>query len=550
MTLLENDPASEDFDPDLPPVDELALEDEEVEDDDLGVQLSEDDEDIVRKLVVQCLKFTEELSGTTLYDNQVPMAYRLWESMILGDGEEITIEAARQSGKSFTIARCYAAMMVILPRLAEAFPTYCGKFKRGVFIGVFGPVEDQGATIWGAIVDILSSDAAKEMMLDPEIDDDIGKGKNKGERAPTVYLKNSGSYCRLQSANPRSRIESKTYHLITIDEAQDVESDVVERRIRPMLASTNGTMVLSGTPANVKMYFYKQIQHNKRRWMNRRGRHIKKNHLGWTWKEAAAANPLYAAFIKGEKRRLGEQSQAFRMSYCNYWPVDQGMFVTEDDLEGMFESSMPIVKQWWHTPVLVGIDVAKVTDSTVVTVLWVDWNHPDEFGFHEHRILNWLEIPPGRKYEDQYQLIVRFLANYNILRVGVDGQGMGGPMAERLGLLMPRCEVKAISSDPKAQNERWTYLEQVMHRPKGYGLVVPGHSKARRLKTWVKFSAQMLDVQKVFRGKFMQVEAPDERGAFDDFVDSLALGVWMSKADSLPEMEVNDNFLMSGRRRR
>ena len=45
-------------------------------------------------------------------------------------------------------------------------------------------------------------------------------------------------------------------------------------------------------------------------------------------------------------------------------------------------------------------------DSTVVTVVWVDWDRPDEFGYYDHRILNWLELH-GDDWEE------RSLARYS-----------------------------------------------------------------------------------------------------------------------------------------
>jgi hypothetical protein len=39
------------------------------------------------------------------------------------------------------------------------------------------------------------------------------------------------------------------------------------------------------------------------------------------------------------------------------------------------------MKAWHRTPVVVGIDPARVKDSTVVTVMWVDYrlNSPNAF---------------------------------------------------------------------------------------------------------------------------------------------------------------------------
>ena len=38
-----------------------------------------------------------------------------------------------------------------------------------------------------------------------------------------------------------------------------------------------------------------------------------------------------------------------------------------------------------------------------------------------------------------------------------------------------------------------------------------------------RFRQQMVDAEKVMKGQYLLIEAPDEREAHDDYVDSLAL---------------------------
>lgn len=510
----------------LGPEDETTAEDEILE-------LTEEDAKFVHELILRILRFTEEFCDIKLYPYQTDIAYRCVESIIIGDGEEITVIATRQSGKSEVFANILAALMVLLPKLADIYPSHLSKFRKGFWVGVFGPVEDQGATIWGRIVSKLTTERATEMLLDPEIDDKVGRAK--GEKAQSITLKNSGSLCRLQSCNPKAKIESKSYHFVIIDEAQEADEYTVVKSVKPMLAHYNGTSVLTGTASRTKGYFYKQIQYNKRRFLN--SKRARRNHFEYDWRLAAKYNPNYARFIAKEKNRIGEDSDEFQMSYCNKWQLERGMFTTETAFDEMLDPSMEIQKYWGRTPVVVGIDPARTNDSTVVTVVWVDWDHPDAFGFFEHRVLNWLEIN-NEEWEKQYFEIVNFLANYNVLRVCVDGQGVGGAVGERLQRLLPRCEVLVLDSGGKAQNERWVHLTAVMQRKL---LVVPGHSKSKRLRTWRRFQQQMLDAEKHYRGPYLMVEAPDEKDAHDDYVDSLALACEGTKGDILPQVQVEEN---------
>ena len=509
--------------------DEDLLEEEPVQ------ELDETSSEFIDLLVKKLVLFTEQFCDVELFPYQLPIAYRAIESIVIGDGEELTLIATRQSGKSEVISNVMAAMMVILPKLAKVYPTWLGKFEKGFLLGDFAPVEDQADTVFSRIVSRLTSDHAMDFLLDPEIDDKTTSGGSRG-KGRAISLKNSGSLCRMQTCNPKAKIESKTYHFILVDEAQEADEVMITKSIKPMLAFNNGTIMLTGTAVRNKSYFYKAIQYNKRRDVNARRGH-RQAHFEYDWRVAAKYNQNYARFISKEKLRIGEDSDEFQMSYCNRWILEKGMFVTDERLERMYDQSMGLVKQWWRTPVVVGIDVARSNDSTVVTVVWVDWDHPDGFGFYEHRVLNWLEIN-NLEWEKQYFEIIDFLRNYDVFRIGVDSQGVGGAVAERLQILLPHIEVLAVSSDSKTQNDRWVHLTELIQRDQ---LVIPGHSKARRTKNWKRFNQQMLDLEKVHRGPYLLAAAPDEKGAFDDYPDSLAIACNLTQVDTMPQISVSES---------
>lgn len=503
--------------------------------DDLDRELDETSAEFLDDLVLKLLLFTESFCNTQFFPYQTPIAYNIIESIVLGDGEEKTLIATRQSGKSEILSNVIAGMMVILPRLASVYPVWLSKFKDGFWAGVFAPTEDQADTVFGRVVNKLTSEHAMDYLLDPEIDDKAHAGGSRG-KGKIISLRRSGSFCRMQTCNPKAKIESKTYHFALVDEAQEADEGMIKKSIKPMLAWNNGTIVLAGTARREKSYFYTAIQYNKRRDINGRRGH-RQSHHEYNWKVAAKFNANYGKYIEKEKLRIGEDSDEFKMSYENQWLLEKGMFVSDERLEKMYDPSMGLVKQWWHTQIVVGIDVARSNDSTIVTPVWVDWDHPDGFGFYEHRVLNWLEIN-NVEWEEQYFEIVDFLRQYNVLRVGVDAQGVGGAVAERLAILLPHIDVVSVSSDAKTQNDRWTHLTQLIQRNQ---LLVPGHSKARRTRPWKRFNQQMSDLEKVQRGPYMLAAAPDERGAFDDYPDSLAIACAMSIQDTMPTVTAHDS---------
>lgn len=498
---------------------------EEVEEDGLD-ELSKE---FVKVLVEKIMGFMKVLVGHELHAYQQPLARRLIESVIINDGEEITALASRQSGKSETIANTVATLMVILPRLAKMYPELMGKFGDGIMVGMFAPVQSQVETLYSRTVSRLTSESALDVLGDPEIDDMVSKTPGV---VRNIRLKNSGSSLMMMTANPRAKIESKSFHLIIIDECQEADDFVVAKSIAPMGAYYNATMVKTGTPTTHKNNFYKAIQFNKRR---QTSRNAKQNHFQWDWRDVAKVNPNYEKFIKKEMLRINEDSDEFQLSYNCKWLLERGMFVTSSIMDDLGDTSQEIVKSWHRSPVVVGIDPARKMDSTVVTVVWVDWDRPDEYGYYDHRVLNWLEMQ-GDDWEEQYFQIQQFLASYDVLAIGIDANGVGDAVAGRLKVLMPRAQVIPVTSSPTEQSKRWKHLQALIQRQM---VSWPAHAKTRRLRIWKKFYQQMTDAEVQYRGPNFLVAAPDEAHAHDDFVDSLALACSLTQELVMPTIEVS-----------
>ena len=494
--------------------------DEDVEEDELT-------KEFVNKLTEKILKFMVVLVGHDLHPYQKPLARRIVESVLINDGEEITALASRQSGKTETVSDVLATLMVILPLLAKIYPDLLGRFKDGLWVGMFAPTESQAETLFGRTVTRLTSERALEVLGDPEIDDTT---KRVGGVTRQIKLMRSGSTITMMTANPRAKIESKSFHVIVIDECQEADDFTVSKSISPMLAYYAGTMIKTGTPTTSKNNFYRSIQLNKRK---ATGRGAKQNHFQWDWRDVSKVNSDYQKFIKKEMLRIGEESDEFQMSYNCKWLLERGMFVSSTVLDELGDTSQELVKVWHKTPVVVGIDPARKLDSTVVTVVWVDWDRPDEFGYFDHRVLNWLELQ-GDDWEEQYFQVVNFLSNYDVLAIGVDANGVGDAVAQRLKVLVPRAEVIPLTSSPTEQSKRFKHLQALIQRR---SITYPNHAKTRRLRVHKRFVQQMTDAEVHFKGPNFSVSAPKETYAHDDFVDSLAIACSLTQELVMPEIQ-------------
>ncbi len=101
---------------------------------DIDLELDEASTEFVDELVKKLVLFTEEFCDVEFFPYQIPIAYRFIESVVIGDGEELTLIATRQSGKSEVLSNVIASMMVILPKLSKIYPVWLTKFSKGVLV--------------------------------------------------------------------------------------------------------------------------------------------------------------------------------------------------------------------------------------------------------------------------------------------------------------------------------------------------------------------------------------------------------------------------------
>ena len=95
---------------------------------------------------------------------------------------------------------------------------------------------DDHPTFPEAIHDTLT-EKAKKVLASPDIDDEVFG------TTTIMHLRKNQSFCRKQTAHPQAKVESSTYHLVVVDEAQDADATTVRKSIHPMLVATAGTIV-------------------------------------------------------------------------------------------------------------------------------------------------------------------------------------------------------------------------------------------------------------------------------------------------------------------
>jgi hypothetical protein len=496
----------------------------------------------ISSLVNKMAKFSEMLTGFPLYPYQVEPQKRIFESVLRNDGAEITLLQARQSGKSEVVACTAATLLVLMPVLARAFPDKLGIYKSGLHIGLFAPSSEQAATTHTRIDERLST--GEDILVDPDL--------NAAKKYQNGFVSIDGgdksdrwrSYCRLQSAAKQSRIESKSYHVILIDETQEIDEVKIQKSIHPMGAAYNSTILKLGTPSFYIGDFYNAIQRNLL--SRKRGR--SRDHFEYDYNTVQRYNKRYKSFIEREKDRLGEDSDAFRMSYKLEWPLEKGMALTKNQFDELMRT--PSLR-WEHGGMtetyVAGIDVARDDDSTVVTVLKLgrEYETKEDFTYitRDKVIANTLELT-NQNWEQQIDLIRSFLQAYNIKAIALDATGVGSPIYERLEKLYEDQDiyVMGIKFTPQSKSDMAMLFQKELFSKR---LKVPAHPSVTKTARYKKFIEQFTTAIKKYKDSYVYFCHQDIKGAHDDFVDSYLLALWASENMRQKPVETSrENVLM------
>jgi hypothetical protein len=484
------------------------------------------------ELVNRIFNFCELYSGKTMYPYQEQFSKRVIRSVLENDGEELTALFARQSGKSETIAITVGGLMIILPQLAN-MPMFAddhrlSSFKDGFWVGIFAPGKRQAEITYNRIKSRLQCKSALAVLEDPEF-----RLMFTTSNGQTVALSN-GSFATAISASDQSNIEGESFKMIICEECQDISNYKIRRSIHPMGAAYNATIVKIGTATTFKGDFYEAIQRNKKKDADKKS-HVK-NHFEYDYVVASKYNPKYAKTIEKEKERLGEKSDEFQMSYCLKWIIERGMFIDIEKFEA--ENGEPLlgrVMKDLKSNHVAGVDIGGKGDSTVITIVEVDWDMPvimesriDEDTGEEVMYLayntylkDWFTISDEPDYEEQYPQITDYLSHFRLARVVCDATREAS-ISHRLRANL-RCEVIPYIFTTKSKSEMYKHLDKEIGS--GRARVCMSES-AKETREHKDFMEQMGDLQKGYSGQHMVCSHGSERGAHDDYPDSYALAVW------------------------
>jgi len=407
------------------------------------------------------------------------------------------------SGKTENVARLQFFLSVFLPMLAKQKGGIFDWWKDGYWCGIYAPILDQSQNAFRRLRSVMTDERLAVFGLEKEV--------NRGNTIETT----GGSKVESHTASDSSQIESRSWHTVVLEEAQDIGERQIVKSIIPMLSFYNGSPIFVGSPTDHAGIFYNEIQDNKQ--------NSPKNHLEYDYRHVCYVHEPYYRFVLKQVSKYGWDDDYIKMSYRLIWVLAHGHFVTAEDFSNCARFDLEagrLLKTPY--PKYIGIDVAKDPAQTVGTCTAV---------INDDRVvIDWIALG-GEDYIPQSQFLGAWIGGMNNVRaIYVDSTSKDGDsMTELLINQLPNKRIVPIKYTP--------YTKDAMYRSLSLGIKgengrpswwYAAGTKTQRTREFRDFQRQFGDLRKSYRGGLMVCEKPNQKGSADDYCDSSAMSNYAS----------------------
>jgi hypothetical protein len=400
------------------------------------------------------------------------------KSIIEKDGKEYAWYPPRQVGKT-------TGLSCLVHFVGTYLPQYYPEYSHGIKLFLGGPTQEQVSLILYNLKQMFFSDFTKNIL---EIWTEISNGKN--------FLISNGTEIRARTCSINATIEGWTADVVWLEETQDIPDMRIHKSIYPMVSTTGGPKVMIGTPTPEQEGYFNEF--------------CKKGPKEQLFRAKPEEIFPYSAYWKREyeaaKKRLGKNHPIFKTQWEAEWVTISNRFIKTPEELLKLRNGKIIEKE--NNDCFVGIDVGKLQDSTVVTVIREDG-----------RLLNWLELF-GYPFNQQAEEIKTFLDPYNVRAGVIDAFGSGEALSDFLKGI--GCEqIVPVKMNDIIKSEMYMDWEIAISQET---FMYPDADTEERSR----FENQTLNLEKKYKGCTLLVSKPIKRGAQDDYPDS-CVRAWYSK---------------------
>ncbi|MBA4495107.1 terminase large subunit domain-containing protein [Paenactinomyces guangxiensis] len=315
------------------------------------------------------------------------------------------------------------------------------------------------------------------------------KGAIKSFRESPVMEINflSGGKIQFHSLEKFDNLRGFAVNFLVVDEAADVKEEAWTAVLRPTLSDTNGRAIIISTPKGKNWFYHIWTRGQDPEFLQYE-----------SWRFPTSANP-YIAPQEIEEAKASIPSDIFRQEY-------EAEFL--DDAAGVFRGIRQCVKGSFEEPepgraYVLGLDVAKTTDFTVLTCVDVKTGH----------VVAW-ERFNKLDYTLQMDRVETTARKFNNAKILMDSTGVGDPlleMAVRRGLDVEGYTLTNVTKQHLIEHLAVRIERQEISYPD-----IP-----------VLLNELDMFQYEITRAGNIRYNAPE--GQHDDSVISLALAVWARK---------------------
>lgn len=319
-----------------------------------------------------------------------------------------------------------------------------------------------------------------------------------------IQLRNGSQVIALPCGPDGATLRGFTADLAVLDEAAFMSEDVISSVIFPMLATTNGSVIMLSTPWGRDHVFYRSFK-NPNYW----SQHVRAEECPRISKE----------FLEEQRRDIGELR--YKMEYEAEFIEGENCFFKQDLIRECLEDYDLIGEDLLRTDKIagnycLGADFGKKVDYSVVTLL-------REEEKDRYRLVLLRQFALGTPYTDIVAFIQRLNQKFDIGKGYVDQSAIGESLVEEIKSFAP--QVDGLTFTAKVKQDLMTLMQARMEQKR---LILP---LDRPLLS-------QINEQQYRFSKTKPAESPEERGvmtfyhpsgAHDDQLWALALAVYAAK---------------------
>jgi hypothetical protein len=291
------------------------------------------------------------------------MQPRAWQSMFWANcrqSNRVAACTARQIGK--TVALSVYALQ------AAFFNTKPVGFKKRTLVIIVSSTEEQSKQVMDNIRSLIyAGDANVEKLTNGKMKKFFSSEISKGERNDkSVISFNNG--CRIISLPPTNRVRGYSPSVVFVDEAAFLEDeDIYNNAIKPLVADTNGQIVLTTTPNGQQGYFFNLFDPYDDR------ENHEYNRLWFDYHCIKYDDPEREQRMMIEERIANEMGDSKRFAQENLadFTAQVGAFFEIEQVDACVDKEM--VKQEGSKLLCdLGVDFGKEVSRTVISIIALD----------------------------------------------------------------------------------------------------------------------------------------------------------------------------------